>query len=82
MMNSSYEDVEEEATPTPVDFGAGEKMEFAVHFHNKKFNMDHIRVFVLDSPIKGCNVNFRLDSFSSDTFIYVYPDIGTAHYWN
>ncbi len=32
-MNTSYEDVEEEATPTPVDFDAEEMVELAVHFH-------------------------------------------------
>ena len=49
-MNTSYEEVEEEATPTPFDFAAGEKVELAVHFHNKKYIAVHIRSFVLDSP--------------------------------
>ena len=35
VMNSSYEDVEEEAIPTPVDFGGGEKIESVVHFYKK-----------------------------------------------
>jgi hypothetical protein len=64
-MNTSYEDVEDEETQTPADFGGGEKMELAVQFHNKKLNADHIRSFVLESPIVGWNVNFRQDPFSS-----------------
>jgi hypothetical protein len=68
-MNTSYKDVEEEATPTPTDFGACETMEITVHFHNKKINADHIRCFVLESPYAGWNVNFQEDPISSATFI-------------
>lgn len=57
-MNTSYEDVEEEANPTFVDFGAGDKMELVAHFLNKKFNVEHIRSFALDSPIDRSNVIF------------------------
>ena len=63
--NKPYEKVEEEATPTPVDFDAGEKVELAVHFHIKNYDAEHIRSFVLDSPIEGWNVNFRPNPFSS-----------------
>lgn len=68
-MHTSFENFEEEATPTPVDFDAGEMVELAVHFHNKKFYAEHIRSFVLDSPIEGWAVNFQPNPFSSATFV-------------
>lgn len=68
-MSTSYEDVENEATQTPVDFDAGEKLEFAVHFRNKKINAEHTRSFVLDSPIEGWNDTFGQNPFCSATFI-------------
>jgi hypothetical protein len=50
-MNTSYEDMEEEATPSPVNVGAGEKMELFVHFHNSCFGPGHIHYFLLDSQM-------------------------------
>lgn len=40
---TSYKDVEEEATPSPINFGAGEKIKLIVPFLNKRFNLEHIR---------------------------------------
>ena len=67
--NTSFEDVEDEAAPKPVNFEAGESVHLAVHFHNKQFDAEHIRSFVVDSPIEGWVVNFRPNSFSSATIV-------------
>jgi len=58
MMNTTYEGVKEEATPTPVDFVAGEKMEFAAHFNNNKFNAEHIRFLFWIHPSKDGMLTF------------------------
>jgi hypothetical protein len=50
-MNTSYKATEDEATPSPVNFDAGEKMELLVHFHSSCLGPDHIPYFVLDSPL-------------------------------
>ena len=49
--NTSYEDVDEEATPSPVNFHAGKKMQWSVHFSRQHFSHDHVHCFVLDSPL-------------------------------
>ena len=68
-LNMSYEDVDEKAPPTPVNFAACEKMELVVHFLNKRFDQDHIQSFVLDSPIEGWAVHFLADPFSLANFL-------------
>ena len=67
--NTSFKDVKDEATPKPVDFEARESVQLAVHFHNKRFDAENIRSFVVDSPVEGWVVNFRPNPFSSATIV-------------
>lgn len=48
LLNTSFKYVEEEATPILVNFDAGEKMEFVIHFLTKRFNQENIQTSVLD----------------------------------
>lgn len=69
LLHTSFKYVEEEATPIPVNFDAGEKMVLVIHFLTERFNQENIRTSVLDRLIDEWNVNFWLVPFSSTTFI-------------
>jgi hypothetical protein len=52
LVNSSFHEVEDEASPKIVDFESGQSIRLSLHFKSTQYNAEHVRQIILESPIK------------------------------
>ena len=71
-MNASFADVEEETyAGESINFSAGEKARLQMHFNYPQYSMEHIRLFIMTSPVTNgwdiqCHSNFNTATFVCD----------------
>jgi hypothetical protein len=68
IVNTSFQDIEEEASPKIVDFEGGQRISLSLHFKSTQYNAEHVRQIVLDSPIEGWQVSYHEDLLTTATF--------------
>ena len=68
-VNTSYEEIEEEASPKVVHFDEGEKICLSMYFRTSQFSAEHVHQIVLESPIDGWQVSYQQELFTTTTYL-------------
>ena len=68
-VNSSFHQIEQEASPKVVHFKEGQTIHLSMFFKTSQFSAEHIHQIVLESPIKGWQVSYQQELFTTATFL-------------
>ena len=68
-VNTSYEEIEEEASPKVVHFYEGENICLSMYFRTSPFSAEHVCQIVLESPIDGWQVSYQQELFTTATYL-------------
>ena len=68
-VNNSFHEIEEEASPKVVHFEEGQAIHLSMFFKTSQFSAEHVRQIVLESPIKGWQVSYQQELFTTATFL-------------
>ena len=69
-VNTSYEEIEEEASPKVVHYNEGEKVPLSMHFRTSQFSAEHVHQIVLESHIDGWQVSYQQELCNTATYLY------------
>jgi hypothetical protein len=69
LVNSSFHEIEDEASPKIVDFEGGQSIRLSLHFKSSQYNAEHVRQIVLESPIEGWQVSYHEELLTTATFL-------------
>ena len=67
--NTSYEKIQEEASPKHVCFDDGEKIRLSLYFRDSQFSAEYVRQFILQSPTDGWQITYQQELFTTATFL-------------
>ena len=59
LVNMSFHEIEEEASPKIVHFEEGQSICLSLYFKSSQYRAKHIRQIVLESPIEGWQVSYH-----------------------
>ena len=69
LVNSSFQEIEDEASPKIVDFEGGQRIRLSLHFKSSHYNAEQVRQIVLESPIEGWQVSYHEELLTTATFL-------------
>ncbi len=67
--NTSYEEIEEEASAKHVRFDVGEKIRLSLYFKDSQFSAEYVHQFILQSPTDGWQITYQQELFTPATFL-------------
>jgi len=68
-VNNSFHEIEEEASPKVVHFKEGQAIRLSMFFKTSQFSAEHVHQIVLESYIKGWQVSYQQELFTTATFL-------------
>ena len=69
MVNTSFHDIEEEASPKVVHFEEGQTIRLSLFFKSSQYSAEHVHRIVLKSPIEGWQVSNHEELFTTATYL-------------
>ena len=69
LVNTSFHEIEEEASPKVVHFEEGQTIPLSLFFKSSQYIAEHVRRIVLESPIKGWQVSYHEELFTTATYL-------------
>ena len=69
LINTSFHEIEEEASPKIVHFEEGQSIRLSLYFKSSQYSAEHVCQIVLESPIKGWQVSYHEELFTTATYL-------------
>ena len=69
LVNTSFHEIEEEASHKVVHFEEGQTICLSLCFKSSQYSAEHVRRIVLESPMEGWQVSYHEELFTTATYL-------------